>query len=159
MNFQIVEHISSMPAFVSHFKQLAAKPAVAAAKPAVAAAKPAVVAAAKPAVVATVAAKPAVVATPAAKPAVVATPAAKPAVVATPAAKPSIAPPTRFSYEAVCSKVPGQVPGQSKLICVCDPDAKGYKLDGSVCKPDASVKACPIVNKKQLKLGANGLCV
>jgi len=132
MNFQIVEHISSMPAFVSHFKQLAAKPAVAAAKPAV-------VAAAKPAVVATVA--------------------AKPAVVATPAAKPSIAPPTRFSYEAVCSKVPGQVPGQSKLICVCDPDAKGYKLDGSVCKPDASVKACPIVNKKQLKLGANGLCV
>jgi hypothetical protein len=81
--------------------------------------------------------------------------AAVPAVVAAAmvAAKP-IAGPVKNSYEASCTKPSGQ----SNMKCVCDPAAKGYKLDGSVCKPDASVKACPIVNKKQLKLQADGRC-
>jgi hypothetical protein len=64
-------------------------------------------------------------------------------------------PQPKFSYNAACIKLSPNF----KTICVCDPAAKGYKLDGTVCKPDSTVNACPIVNKKQLILGSEGLCV
>jgi hypothetical protein len=64
-------------------------------------------------------------------------------------------PPPKFSYDASCTTSPGNI----STNCKCDPAAKGYKLEYNVCKPDSTVKACPIVNKKQLKLGSKGLCV
>ena len=147
MNFQIVEHASSMPASVAPTRIV---------KP-IALAKPGLGLGSRASVAAITASKTAVVAKapPTAKVAAVAAVAAVAPVAAVVPVKPSIAPPTKFSYEASCSKLPGQ----NSMKCLCDPAAKGYKLDGSVCKPDASVKACPVVNKRQLRLGSNGVCV